>query len=880
MIRVKNPNYTARLPNEYQEVEYLESTGLQYIDTGVGITTALSFECEWAKTMTGAGLNGSYYFVSSTTKAFCFGLYADNKLYVGVGSTTNTATAGSLNTKYKTVGNSTSMTTYENDVSKVSITGTLAANNLNFYLFAAHRNQGTVETGYYGQYKIYTCKLYENNILVRNFVPCYRKIDNVPGLYDIINNTFYENQGTGTFLIGSEVNKKDINIKPKITKKELVKDVLILPEEYQRVKYIESSGTQYIDTGVIPTGTTSFKLGVEFTSATQTEYAGYFGVQVDGSNTYGFTLSNIPGNMIRFKGSSNYMGGPTYVANTLYEMEGSLNSFVINGVSYTNTDTWSQTMDETIYLFARNSAGAVLDSTLTIARSYYTQIYENNILIRDLVPCYRKSDNVAGLYDIVNNIFYTNIGTGTFTTGEEISNFETIILEHSLPEQYQELDYIESSGIQYIDTEVTGEAIGTYEIKFNMLGEGYQNYEMYFAGPLSAQVPKLYLNGDTTIVADIGTAAYNLFTKDNNPHIIKVTDTEILCDDIVKATYKAKSWGEQSFWLFNAAEQPSLYSTMQLYYLKMYSNGILVRDYIPCYKKEDNIVGLYDLVNNHFYPNANSENFIKGTESIYSKLFSYSLNKKYVGNKVIYNRENDEDQEINYTYLYDYGNECADITGGWSGTTYSTGAAWAKNTNHLYMKSYRASVYTLKAIDLTDYTYMIAVTETRGRTTTAYSSQIFYSNTTISASSGTISAGSWPNATSFNVNINGGAPYNFFIPIKESLRNSRYLAVSSDDSASLGYINLYNMTIFKEDDCSKLAELIGLANDSIENIINHSKYLLNNEEAVRYMVKHYTGDFMARALGSEKFLLALESSPYKTIVHANKHWNQFLTMLI
>ena len=480
MIRVKNPNYTARLSNEYQEVEYLESTGLQYIDTGVGITTALSFECEWAKTMTGAGLNGSYYFVSSTTKAFCFGLYADNKLYVGVGSTTNTATAGSLNTKYKTVGNSTSMTTYENDVSKVSITGTLAANNLNFYLFAAHRNQGTVETGYYGQYKIYTCKLYENNILVRNFVPCYRKIDNVPGLYDIINNTFYENQGTGTFLIGSEVNKKDINIKPKITK----------------------------------------------------------------------------------------------------------------------------------------------------------------------------------------------------------------------------------------------------------------------------------------------------------------------------------------------------------------------------------------------------------------KLFSYSLNKKYVGNKVIYNRENDEDQEINYTYLYDYGNECTDITGGWSGTTYSTGAAWAKNTNHLYMKSYRASVYTLKAIDLTDYTYMIAVTETRGRTTTAYSSQIFYSNTTISASSGTISAGSWPNATSFNVNINGGAPYNFFIPIKESLRNSRYLAVSSDDSASLGYINLYNMTIFKEDDCSKLAELIGLANDSIENIINHSKYLLNNEEAVRYMVKHYTGDFMARALGSEKFLLALESSPYKTIVHANKHWNQFLTMLI
>ena len=36
-------------------------------------------------------------------------------------------------------------------------------------------------------------------------------------------------------------------------------------------------------------------------------------------------------------------------------------------------------------------------------RIYYLKIYDNNILIRNFVPCYRKSDGVIGLYDKANN---------------------------------------------------------------------------------------------------------------------------------------------------------------------------------------------------------------------------------------------------------------------------------------------------------------------------------------------------------------------------------------------------------------------------------------------------------------------------------------------
>jgi len=38
-----------------------------------------------------------------------------------------------------------------------------------------------------------------------------------------------------------------------------------------------------------------------------------------------------------------------------------------------------------------------------------------------LVACYRKADNVPGFYDIVNSVFYTNIGTGTFGIGPDVN---------------------------------------------------------------------------------------------------------------------------------------------------------------------------------------------------------------------------------------------------------------------------------------------------------------------------------------------------------------------------------------------------------------------------------------------------------------------------
>ena len=53
-------------------------------------------------------------------------------------------------------------------------------------------------------------------------------------------------------------------------------------------------------------------------------------------------------------------------------------------------------------------------------RIYYFKIYENGVLVRNYVPCYRISDGVIGLYETVTGTFVTNAGEGTFTKGGNI----------------------------------------------------------------------------------------------------------------------------------------------------------------------------------------------------------------------------------------------------------------------------------------------------------------------------------------------------------------------------------------------------------------------------------------------------------------------------
>ena len=95
-----------------------------------------------------------------------------------------------------------------------------------------------------------------------------------------------------------------------------------------------------------------------------------------------------------------------------------------------------------LYLFKVNDADDHPQAPMTL---YYWKIWDDNNLLRDFVPCYRKSDGVIGLYDRVEGKFYTNKGTGTFLKGNDINNNNNgsttqTSTNETLPNDYQKVD--------------------------------------------------------------------------------------------------------------------------------------------------------------------------------------------------------------------------------------------------------------------------------------------------------------------------------------------------------------------------------------------------------------------------------------------------------
>ena len=53
--------------------------------------------------------------------------------------------------------------------------------------------------------KVYTCKIWDNDVLVRDFIPVKRIGDGEVGMFDAVNRVFYANAGTGEFVAGPNV---------------------------------------------------------------------------------------------------------------------------------------------------------------------------------------------------------------------------------------------------------------------------------------------------------------------------------------------------------------------------------------------------------------------------------------------------------------------------------------------------------------------------------------------------------------------------------------------------------------------------------------------------------------------------------------------------
>lgn len=188
-----------------------------------------------------------------------------------------------------------------------------------------------------------------------------------------------------------------------------------LPTGYQQVEYIESSGTQYIDTGVI--GKTGLHIVAEMGYATPTS-----GTALFGSRNPRFFVTLYPSTIIDFGYNSDNITQITVESRKIYNIDFDTSTqpkrFGIDGVYVTSTaqvDT-----NRNIYIFGCNRNGAVAALSKSIFKSM-TIADENGGLLRKFVPCYRIADGEIGLYDLVSATFFTNSGSGTFIKGADVT---------------------------------------------------------------------------------------------------------------------------------------------------------------------------------------------------------------------------------------------------------------------------------------------------------------------------------------------------------------------------------------------------------------------------------------------------------------------------
>lgn len=191
----------SRLPDDYQEVEYLMSTGTQYIDTGLRFDTS---DYHYIVDCTIDNYNGNQMFGMKVS--YDHGVDVYNGVYQLMDSNyyvyDTTIPAGQRATFTIDRPTKTIYADSENIHDSHTFSGDFSPSGSVYkvVLFACWSSWSDALSAC-GIGKIYSFRFFKGGMLVIDLVPCIRIEDEKPGMYDLVTDTFYTNQGTGEFIV-------------------------------------------------------------------------------------------------------------------------------------------------------------------------------------------------------------------------------------------------------------------------------------------------------------------------------------------------------------------------------------------------------------------------------------------------------------------------------------------------------------------------------------------------------------------------------------------------------------------------------------------------------------------------------------------------------
>ena len=193
---------TPILPAEYQQVEYLQNSGgtngaLIDGNPPIHINTGVDYFADFEIRIRRINNNptkfcgsGQYYCLQRNNSEGYASFWNGSSIYVTSNQITNLATYAWINNVI-----------YVNNIQVSQLTKSLVNGEFTLYGCGAYG-----QASYFNDLQIYYCKLLDaNGVLIRDYIPCYRKSDNSPGMYDLVTSTFNAGTGKGSFIVGPNV---------------------------------------------------------------------------------------------------------------------------------------------------------------------------------------------------------------------------------------------------------------------------------------------------------------------------------------------------------------------------------------------------------------------------------------------------------------------------------------------------------------------------------------------------------------------------------------------------------------------------------------------------------------------------------------------------
>lgn len=266
---------------------------------------------------------------------------------------------------------------------------------------------------------LYFCKIRKGDLYI-NLIPVRKKSTNEVGMYDIESGNFYVSEGSEPFVAHRFPSD-------------------IYEGKYRKLQYIRSTryGGEFIDLGTKLMETNEdVQIDIKFEYVGKgyenLDQAALLTLNYEDNATWpGIVLRDRKnaGGKLELETKCNFTGSvttdnkkyyyafnngtetfPTYGKDIIFE-----ESMLINNIPD------SQCHSGSTYIFSSyryyNTQGPWRYSEAIL---YYLKLYKDGILIHDLIPVMRIKDNIAGLYDKVNKIFYKSNGEYELQAGPMI----------------------------------------------------------------------------------------------------------------------------------------------------------------------------------------------------------------------------------------------------------------------------------------------------------------------------------------------------------------------------------------------------------------------------------------------------------------------------